>query len=254
MKKIMETAITRRESLIARRLVIMSLIKEYEAKGLGNCQNVATLKQELGQITFDRYKDEYPSYLFFTDGQFDAIVKGDNLVVSNIEAYRGHIPDECFNAVKNENINKEDLRESIYTVEIKSSRTGNGFTIRGVNSKKLERIKSSRRELEIEIGKTSFRGRHYMGHEVNELLYGEDYYILGSFSKDARLKETEINIAATTDKDYGGLYIACPESMIDKSKQKRKITEYFKIKGQAPKDPIVFRYVKDGVLAITSWK
>jgi hypothetical protein len=104
----METAITKMELLTARSLMILSLIGEYTAKGLGNCQNVATLKEELAQICFDGYKDKYPAYLFFTDEQFDEIIKRNELTVSNIEAYTGYIPDECFKAVQNENIDKED--------------------------------------------------------------------------------------------------------------------------------------------------
>jgi hypothetical protein len=97
-------------------------------------------------------------------------------------------------------------------------------------------------------------GSFYSYREITEHLYGKDYYGLLNFSRDMREKENPLDISATVNKDYSDLYIACPEPMIDKGKQKRKITEYFKIKSPEPQDPIVFRYVKDGVLVITFWK
>jgi hypothetical protein len=252
----METAITNMESLTARRLMILALIGEYTAKGLGNCQNVAMLKKELAQICFDRYKDKYPEYLFFTDEQFDEVVKRNELVKSTVEAYTGYIPDECFKAVQNENIDREDLRESTYMVKIASSYDkGNWFTLRDVYSERLEKIKAmSVFELKKYLEEVLFDDKFLSYREISEHLYGKDYFYLSTRSELKRESEYPLDISATLNKDYSDLYIACPEPMIDKGKQKRKITEYFKIKSPEPKDPIVFRYVKDGVLVITFWK
>jgi len=84
----MESIIEKSKSaMLARRILIMSMIQEYTAKGLGNCQNVVELKNELAQINYDKYKEKYPTYLFFSDEQFEKIVESNNLVISNIEAY-----------------------------------------------------------------------------------------------------------------------------------------------------------------------
>jgi hypothetical protein len=250
----METAMANMESLIARRLVILSLIGEYTAKGLENCQNVATLKKELAQINFDRYKDKYPAYLFFTDEQFGEVVKRNKLVTSTVEAYTGYIPDECFKAVQNENIDREDLRENRYDIKITSSYSRRGFMLENINFEKLNEIKimSAFKIIEL-IEKRKYNGRFFSYKEIKERLYGIDYSELSHYSQDMRERETSLDISATIRKDYSDLYIAGTKSMIDKSRQKRKITEYFKIKRQATKDPIIFRYVKDGILIITFW-
>jgi hypothetical protein len=251
----METTITKMESLIARRLVILSLIGEYTAKGLGNCQNVVTLKKELAQIGFDQYKDKYPTYLFFTDEQFDKIVKRNKLVVFGISSYTGYIPDECFKAIQNETIDKDDLRENTCTVKIKSSYTRKRFVLMGVNDKMKEEIKNGDVcSAAYVICKIKFNGEKNHFLDVMKGMLGKDYWDLDIVAKDHRYKDCRLDISITAGKDGSGLHIACPKSMIDKRKQKRNITEYFKIKYSEPKDPIVFRYVKDGVLVITFWK
>ena len=115
----MKTEIKNIENQLARRILLMSMIEEYKLKGLGNTSNVVQMKNELAQINFDKYKEKYPSYLFFTDEQFDEIIKRNNIVISNIESYTGFIPDNCFEAVKNEHIDIRDYREDVYTVRIK---------------------------------------------------------------------------------------------------------------------------------------
>jgi hypothetical protein len=273
----METAVTKAGLLIARRLVILSLIEEYEAKGLGNCQNVATLKQELAQITFDKYKDKYPSYLFFTDEQFDEIVKRNGLVVSTIEAYTGFIPDTCFEAVKNENIDKEDLRDAGVGEILISYRHPGGYSSTGMSKetypdfdsrlKYLRKIEHGTKEDFERYNLSRFRMnliKHTGSAKVTKnptdlqilrFMYGETYNpkdrLYGTRAKDNTTIEIEFG-----EGDLDKLHIAAPADKIDKSKKKEsKFFRAFSVtKQEQPKDPIVFRYVKDGVLVITFWK
>jgi hypothetical protein len=249
----METIITKAEELLARRLALLSLIEQYTAKGLGNCQNVADLKKEIEQISFDRYRGKYPSYLFLSDEHFDDVVKRNKLVISPIEAYTGYIPDQCFEAVQNENISEEDLRMSHYTLKITSSKTGKWFSFDSPISKEtLGEIKKwSKEDIESEYMNCFKCTRH----EAVEKLYGEDYARRPSLYSEDK-DNCKFDISITCIKDYSRLYIAAPERMLDRSKESlpEKITRFKIIKQVQPLDPIVFRYVRDGILVITFWK
>jgi hypothetical protein len=244
----METAITRGESLIARRLVIMSLIKEYEAKGLGNCQNAVTLKEELALIAFDKYKDKYPSYLFFTDEQFDAIVKRNKLVTSTIEAYTGHIPDECFEAVKNENIAKEDLRENTYSIKIESDESSNGNYSEGTVSESVFMALKKAGKEEIIRWVATQTGESY--HQVEWRLCRTIYHSIS----DGLYDHTKLLVYGGLKSRFDGLHIAAPKREMNIPKKFIEKLSLVSIASTQPKDPIVFRYVKDGVLVITFWK
>jgi hypothetical protein len=252
----METAMANMESLIARRLVILSLIGEYTAKGLGNCQNVATLKKELAQISFDRYKDKYPAYLFFTDEQFDEVVKRNKLVVSDIEAYTGYIPDECFKAVQNENIDKEDVRENEYDYCIERRK---GYFITTSNFEAdadvIKKLKEAKDNIEIEdiISIFTYQGKVLSREEWMRRLwrFTDDTSDIPLSALEYNRSVSSVSIRETLkSKNYELLFIAAPETYI-KDIPVSKISRIFKV--TQPQDPIIFRYVKDGVLVITFW-
>jgi hypothetical protein len=252
------------------------LIKEYVARGLGNCQNVATLKQELAQINFDKYKDKYPSYLFFTDEQFSAIVERNKLVTSTIEAYTGHVPDDCFDAVKNESIDKEDLRDGeIIAITISYYCADRLSTTEIKKETAIDFASTLEHVLKIKNGtKEDFEKFNLVDHRmvsIDHSMLGRiknpsDLQILrfmygGSYNPDDKLYGTKTKDDTTIkvdfeSEDFEKLYIAAPAEKIDKTKKKEsKFFRAFSItKQEQPKDPIVFRYVKDGILVITFWK
>jgi hypothetical protein len=271
----METVITNMESLIARRLVILSLISEYTAKGLGNCRNVAMLKKELAQISFDRYRDKYPTYLFFTDEQFDEIVKRNELVKSTIEAYTGYIPDECFKAVQNENIDREDYRPNLFEarIDIQTLRFGIGSkpvanpylsVYSNIDIHVDDEGVAFLKELDHVLYLTDNRREIYKGalsfiaekggidiKALYRLIHGK--YTDHNERELYNIKLKSIQKAALDER----LLIAAPVSMIDREKEQKPsvFKKYFSVtKQEQPKDPIVFRYVKDGLLVITFWK
>ncbi|MDR2685037.1 MAG: hypothetical protein LBB53_06620, partial [Prevotellaceae bacterium] len=257
------TALSKINELTAKAAVLAAMLSSYEEKGFKNCANVQQIKAELSQIQFDKYKDRYPNYLFFTDEQFEEIVKRNNLVISTSEAYTGEIPEHCWEAIQQENIDKEDIRENKYVAKITSSKTENWFTFDCNEIGKTEISNFSKEDIENYILQNKF---HYTDsppgiysrltkYDVDRMLYGELYAKYNSLHGSDK-DECKFAITFTINNDYSQLYIAAPVSMIDKSKEKKlKIFEQFHITRQEqPKDPIVFRYVKDGILVITFWK
>jgi hypothetical protein len=257
----METAITKMESLTARRLMILALIGEYTAKGFGNCENVARLKKELAAIQYDKYAEKYPGYIFFTDEQFNDIVSRNKLVTSTTNAYTGNIPDHCFEAIKNENISPEDYREnsSLHKVTFKTEKSSyrnyreDSFSDNWIsfsmdlNADEAFRINSIGgvdSAILFVSGKTG-RSVDYIHRKIHGSYYCDSYP--NSIGKDVR-----INIEQSKAIIYEGLHIAAPKKFINTDFN--PITKLFSKVIVAPKDPIVFRYVKNGVLVITFWK
>ncbi len=97
----------------ARILVLTQMVAEYERKGFKNCKAVVEAhreKQELkAEETRIRYFEKYPNYLYLTDEEFNDVLKRNNLVVSEVERYVGDIPASCWEAIKNEKVDEEDL-------------------------------------------------------------------------------------------------------------------------------------------------
>jgi hypothetical protein len=271
----METAL--REITLQRDLIpeLEFRIRELEQLGFPNCQNVVEARGQLKRLTYDRYKHKYPTYLFFTDEQFDEIVKRNKLVISTCETYTGYIPDDCFEDVRNDNIDKEDLRginyESVTITYDAPTHNGNYIEIsKGCADfthivEYLLKIKGGTKE-DFE----DFNINHYRMTEINtayksvknptdlqilRFMYGNDYNpddkLYGTAAKD----NTTIKVSFK-EEDLTGLYIAASAEKINKSKKKEsKFSQIFSItKQEQPKDPIVFRYVKDGILVITFWK
>lgn len=248
----MEYELVNTKNAIERRQELLLLIASYEAKGFGNCQNVQKLKQELAQINFDRYKEKYPAYLFFTDEQFDEIVKKNNLKIVNTEAYIGHIPEHCFDAILSEHIDEDDLiAASSYTLRIESNYNGAHFYSPNASKAEIDAIKK--------MNKTEILSYISQQHicESRGVIVNKKFTLdeVVDFYAGNGIEKVEFSITIKNSEGRYGLFIACPENMINKSKiRKPSFVEKFIIKKQEePLDPIVFRYVKDGVLVITFW-
>jgi hypothetical protein len=190
------------------RFEIERKIGEFEKVGFRNCENVRALRQQIRNIDFnvkfDKYKDEYPNYLYFTDEAFDDVVKRNKLKISTFDKYTGYIPEHCFEVILNANIRKEHLRPNEYWMNLF---TGELYPY--INLRKIIDVKCNEDNREEE-----------------------------------RLRWSDMELHSfTLSRDFSQLYIAAPASMIDDSKE---ITE--------PCDPIVFCYVRDGILVITFWE
>jgi hypothetical protein len=230
-------------------------IGQLEKAGFQNCENIRTLRKQFDGINFDKYKAKYPTYLYFTDIAFSEVVKRNKLTVLPIEAYTGHIPERCLDAILNENIRKEDMRPNRYVGKITSSFTESGYLLTCDEDGKKTLSESSKEYLESLIIGTNLDGVIQTRFEVEKMFYGEGYANYRFVNASDRNNCT-LDISFTLkDKDFSQLYIAAPASMIDGSKVKKSFLEKITITKQiqAP-DPIVFRYVKDGILVITFWE
>jgi hypothetical protein len=236
------------EELTARRIFIMALIEEYVAKGLGNCQNVATLKKELAQINFDRYKDKYPAYLFFSDEQFNDVVKRNKLVVSDISSYTGYIPDECFEAIQKENIAENDIRENSFSIKIESDEASNSNQYTStVPQSVFEYLKKANKQEII----------HYIATQLKTSDYDIEWKLcrtIYSSISDELFSIAKLFVYGSLKSKNDGLYIAAPKTSMNIPKKIIEKLSLVSIAHGKPKDPIVFRYVKDGILVITFWK
>jgi hypothetical protein len=237
----MEQEITKIKNLPLAIALLVEKIRQYEDAGFPNCENVMKLKREIVNIRYNKYMTKYPGYLFFSDKQFDEIVKRNNLKISTCETYTGNTPDHCFDAIKNEKIDKADFRKEMYTIEVMCNETNKYGTVYA-------------REDRIGLFEDPQNTKIIL-QEMYDLFFFNKYSSYNSFEKslcgDNPYPTLTVNI---TSKGIKGLYIAAPSDMIDKSKKKKPnvLTRIFVTPN--PKDPIVFRYVEDGVLVITFWK
>ena len=91
-------------------------------------------------------------------------------------------------------------------------------------------------------------------YKIDKVLYGKKYAKYNSLYASDR-ENTDLSIRLRDQEENGALFIAAPFYKIDRSKKQKKVFEVFRIsKQELPKDPIVFRKVKDGILVIAFWK
>lgn len=242
-------------------------IKEYEIAGFANCENVVQMRKQLAGLCYDKYKHKYPTYLYFSDEVFNDIIKKNKLIISTSETYTGNIPAECFEAIKNENISKEDFRADIKKISIESSKTKKGFSYQDSEDNFEHifhfRMQSIRDFDNSQIEDFYIKLKRYQNIQVNDeemcyIFYGDNTkysYIYNSKRDFLDRERTRFYITIETVCNNSALYIAAPAYQIDLSKKELPLIEKFKtVVLPKPKDPIVFRYVKDGVLVISFWE
>ncbi|MDR1594286.1 MAG: hypothetical protein LBS43_07380 [Prevotellaceae bacterium] len=232
----METSLKRIENQIAQRGELQEKILQYEKAGFTNCENIRNLRKQVGTINFDRYKEKYPNYLFFTSEEFDEIVKRNKLTISTLETYTGHIPDHCLDAIINENVSIEDVNPTL-KFKISSLNKRSTITISNSNYETFELFKSPYSLIRF------LREKNY---DYNEFLQES--------SDSGLMWDMKYEIEVLNEEKVNLLYIAAPESMIDNSKKRKSFFQKISFRVEPDPDPIVFRYVKDGILVITFWK
>jgi hypothetical protein len=154
-----------------------------------------------------------------------------------------------------ENIDKEDYRKGdgeVSAVSISGTKGTNGKSFNVLLSPEIKMLSNA-----IQKNKST----EDIIHLLSKLEYDRGYFSPDGistqlFGKDLRWlkKEDTLNVEMSyygNGKSGDKLHIAAPENMIDNSK---KAAPLFKIFKTRTKDPIVFRYVKDGVLVITFWE
>jgi hypothetical protein len=174
-------------------------------------------KKEFDQILY--YKEKYPFLKFITDDQMNGICRKYNLVYSDVSDYIGEVPDKNLKEIENAKINNIDLRSNIYHYEMN----------------------------DIDRGYLSFDCNIRMGERD-----------VKKYAKELGYDWVQINsISGSIKTNYESLYIAAPKPQFKNLKQKKERGFGFftvkKIEMPDPKDPIVFKFVKGGILIISKW-
>ncbi|MDR1121909.1 MAG: hypothetical protein LBM08_13450 [Dysgonamonadaceae bacterium] len=166
------------------------------------------------------YRKQYPFLKFITDEQLNGICKKYRLVYSGVNNYTGEVPDKNLKEIEDTEIKDRDLRPTIYHYKMN----------------------------DIDHGSVSF--------DCDIEMYKSD---VKEYAK--KLGHSWVqwdSISVLIKRDYESLYIAAPKSHFKNLKLREKMGFGFftavKIQVQpAPKDPIVFKFVKGGVLIISKW-
>jgi hypothetical protein len=203
----METAICKKEQQIALRGELSEKLEALKDAGFPNCKNAQDLQRQIDEINFDRYKSKYPHYLFFTDNAFDEIVKRNKLVISDSGAYTGHIPDHCLDAIVNENIDENDIRQTKYKVTIVSSTTKFSFSF-NCNAEERDAIRKWTKEnVEQRLLQYGLDDEKLYSYKINEKLYSSDYAMWPTLY-DSRRYECVFDISFTkATQEFSLLYI-----------------------------------------------
>jgi len=194
-------------------------------------------KEEAERIQY--YKREYPFNKFLTEGELDRICAKYGLTYASVDKYTGDIPEKNLRDIENAKpLKKEDkvnlnvkLNLKCYTA-FKNSDLDLYF--RNNMFDKSEVVEGSRIKGDWDLCRL-YNQKTGSNHKV------------GDFYSNSESSYTEIN--------KEGLFIAAPKSMFNLQGLKKHGLGYFtqKVIKPAPKDPVVFKYVKGGILVDTKW-
>ena len=193
------------------------------------------------------YKDKYPNLKFLKESDLDIICKKYNLVYAPIQNYIENVPDKNLNDIaKAQVLDKKDEIIAKYFYN-KISIAGNKDTLLAKLKKDVLKYIS---KLSLEVDRSQYEETYswerykYISDHLNEK-YETNIFDNIIFN----LERTRIAL--------GGLFICAPEKHFNlkglSKDNKYGFFEKVTHKINAPKDPIVFRYVKGGIQVITKW-
>jgi hypothetical protein len=180
------------------------------------------------------YRKTYPDFKFLTQEQLDSICKKYNLIYASVKNYTGDVPDKNLKEIASATIRREDIKQNVTHVRVSDASFDGGdapFTF-DIDEKPFEhyRINWDSPIWNAAYDEAKKRGYHW---------------------------PASIKVKSFTT-NYAGFYIAAPKSHFAglggfvrkgfgflQSKTWKLVSE--------PKDPIVFRYVRGGVLIISKW-
>jgi hypothetical protein len=175
------------------------------------------------------YRKTYPAYKFLTQEQLEGICEKYNLVYTGVRYYTGDVPDKNLKEIADATIRKEDAKRNVIHVWVKP--------------KYAEPEGSFLFDVDEPLENDD------LFHSVEFLTYQE---------ADRRkfryptLIETKSSIT-----DCSGLYIAAPKSKFTGLERFAIDASVGFLRSKTwrpePKDPIVFRFVKGGILIISMW-
>jgi hypothetical protein len=175
------------------------------------------------------YKETYPLLKFIREDQLDAVCKKYGLVYAPVSRYTGNVPRASIDEItERDNIREEDFTELLYDVHLYSD-----FG----NHKEYANLTFSEKEF---------------------LTMTRDYYWDCHLAKEMGFKNPHWakNNVTVHGEEKRGLFIAADESMFTglNKLNKNKFGFFSKVKAaQFVPDPVVFRFVRGGVLIIAKW-
>jgi hypothetical protein len=210
------TELTRPENQRAKLISEAVKLEEKEKRKYGEMiDSLESQKREFEQAVY--YKEKYPFLKFITDKQLDRLCKKYSLVYAPVGNYTGNVPDKNLEEIKNARIDEKDFMGVTFTVKM---------------SDKEMRKKVVISEERFKIERVRFSPFSELAKEAGFKYPYLDYYTRKTFTKDDSKQ---------------GLFIAAGKSQFNLNGLKKlKPTAYVP-------DPIVFRFVKGGVLVISKW-
>jgi hypothetical protein len=219
----------------AKRLRLFGFINTPIAKqGAEIIEKVEMSKKEAKLIQY--YMKEYPFLKFLTVAELDRICQKYNLMYATVDRYIQDVPIKNLEDIERaQTLKYEDEETNHKWVEISKFWEGN------------DELKSWLKEKggKISITTSRERGEEPTESSVKEGILNMGYK--GGFGKYIFQKATVF------EEKREGLFIAAPESHFNLEGLKKNGFGFFEVKRTEIKDPIVFRFVRDGVQVITKW-
>lgn len=193
------------------------------------------------------YKDKYPNLKFLKESDLDIICKKYNLVYAPIQNYIENVPDKNLNDIAKAQVldEKDEIIAKYFYNKISISENEDTLS----DKYKMDILKYISK-LSLEVDRSQYEKAYswerykYISDHLNEK-YETNIFDNIIFN----LERTRIAL--------GGLFICAPEKHFNlkglSKDNKYGFFEKVTHKISAPKDPIVFRYVKGGIQVITKW-
>jgi hypothetical protein len=176
------------------------------------------------------YRNTYPSFKFITDDQLNGICEKYGLVYSEVSDYVGDVPDKNLREIEDSRVSILDTREDIATVRVEPGAYNDTISF------------------------------------TFNMTIPRDTISIDSFIENAKVQRARdrgfwLPYIAPFDYTlyrYDTFYIAAPKSQFKNLENKDRVgLGFFSVTKHEPrpepKDPIVFRFVKGGVLVISKW-
>ncbi len=211
-----------------------------------NSQKDAVIEMEVKQANLiNYYSRTYPFLKFLPESELDRICEKYGLVYAPVKHYKMPVPEKNLEEIENSQPTKaEDKSDKKVTW-------------------KFIHNTSYKHELYDEIIK-SLGGNEFTDEEIvflykkhfNKVISKTDDYnqsnLIWKFAHS--IGKTLVCDGEKTEQDRSGLFIAAPQQHFDlEGLEFDKNKGYFKVTKTLIKDPIVFKYVKGGILVVTKW-
>ena len=178
------------------------------------------------------YKTSYPFLKFLKEEQLNAICKKYNLIYAPVGRYKEDVPEKNVTEIENaQPLKTEDFRKEQYFIKVTDFGSWNV-------PEDLKKILSK-----------GFISDESFDKSDSDIIDAAKKYG-GYYGNFRGICLSKCLIEKT---DYNGLFIAAPKSHFDLDGLKNKTLGFFNFSITEVKDPIVFRYVKEGIQVLSKW-